>query len=330
MWGSMNFSVAGPLGVQKRGYHGITNFGTINIQPNKFFTNPTFLGEVKKNIHGKTHITDIRRVNEDIATPNSSTIIENIKKIKPDIIMKSEPIEMCAGKNCRKPRRRKHLSKKNKDSIDVNTNISMDVEDKPMVDNFNVFVSPQPLVLQDFISESLKSCDTMEVQENNSPKQTINISPVIKESITFCITPPKNCHNFLSRERQMSVCESEDSFVVFESGSEDELNFSDNDISSGDSESDDSDDSGSDFDSSGSVIPNKRVRFAEEEDLCEVHPMVQWAYAYQAARKGPWEVYARDRERFKKRIQNTETILSPIFDQKHRDKIYENRFNITE
>lgn len=69
-----------------------------------------------------------------------------------------------------------------------------------------------------------------------------------------------------------------------------------------------------------------QVRFAADKQLCEVHPMVQWSYAYQAARKGPWEEYARDRERFSKRIEQTEKKLISILNPRHREKIYQERF----
>lgn len=54
--------------------------------------------------------------------------------------------------------------------------------------------------------------------------------------------------------------------------------------------------------------------------------MVQWSFAYQAARKGPWEEYARDRVRFKKRINNAEKTIGWIFDPQLRRKAYQQRF----
>lgn len=54
--------------------------------------------------------------------------------------------------------------------------------------------------------------------------------------------------------------------------------------------------------------------------------MHTWNYAYRAARKGEWEMYARDRERFKLRIQRVALTLNPILDREHRQKIYEKRF----
>lgn len=54
--------------------------------------------------------------------------------------------------------------------------------------------------------------------------------------------------------------------------------------------------------------------------------MHTWNYAYRAARKGNWEMYARDRERFKMRIDRTAHVLNRILEPEHRQKIYEQRF----
>ena len=56
--------------------------------------------------------------------------------------------------------------------------------------------------------------------------------------------------------------------------------------------------------------PNK-VHFPTK-GLVKVHKLMHWTYAYKAARKGPWEQYARDRERFKKRIERVEVVLRPV------------------
>ncbi|KAH0816907.1 hypothetical protein GEV33_005885 [Tenebrio molitor] len=80
------------------------------------------------------------------------------------------------------------------------------------------------------------------------------------------------------------------------------------------------------YSSIDSIVPHKKVRFADDDKLCEVHQMVMWSYAYQSARKGPWEEYARDRARFKRRVVNIETIIGHVFTGEHRSRIYEQRF----
>ncbi|KAJ3652141.1 hypothetical protein Zmor_018132 [Zophobas morio] len=119
------------------------------------------------------------------------------------------------------------------------------------------------------------------------------------------------------RERKISVAESEDSFVIFFDEEYEHIS----------EPSDDETETTEDFGSSDSIIPRKKVRFANDSKLREIHPMVVWSYAYQAARKGPWEEYARDRDRFKNRVRNTETLIGHIFTAGHRSRIYEQRFS---
>jgi Phosphatase-1 catalytic subunit binding region len=39
-------------------------------------------------------------------------------------------------------------------------------------------------------------------------------------------------------------------------------------------------------------------------------------------RKGQWEIYARDRERFNRRVQDIENKIGWCFHRSHREKIY--------
>lgn len=110
------------------------------------------------------------------------------------------------------------------------------------------------------------------------------------------------------KTRLQSDCISEDSFIVFDGGDQ-----SDCEDFVFDSSSDDQ-------------LPRKKVRFASEENLCEIHPMIQWSYAYQKARKGPWEQFALDRMRFRNRVVNLQPVLGPILEPLHRNKIYKERF----
>ena len=65
----------------------------------------------------------------------------------------------------------------------------------------------------------------------------------------------------------------------------------------------------------------KNVTFDETRNTCIV--MYAWRFAYNDARKGPWEQYVRDRERFNIRIKKTEPILTEILMPKHREKKFQ-------
>ena len=65
----------------------------------------------------------------------------------------------------------------------------------------------------------------------------------------------------------------------------------------------------------------KRVTFNETKNtFLNMHV---WSFAYKEARKGPWEECARDRVRFKKKIETDfEPILTKILTLDHRQRIY--------
>ncbi|KAM9352185.1 uncharacterized protein ABDE67_007042 [Symphorus nematophorus] len=62
----------------------------------------------------------------------------------------------------------------------------------------------------------------------------------------------------------------------------------------------------------------KKVRFSP---LVQVHVMRTWPFARQASRKGHWEEMARDRDRFQRRIRETEQAIGHCFTQPHRERI---------
>ncbi|XP_061896669.1 protein phosphatase 1 regulatory subunit 15B [Entelurus aequoreus] len=62
----------------------------------------------------------------------------------------------------------------------------------------------------------------------------------------------------------------------------------------------------------------KKVRFSP---VVQVHVMRTWTYARQASRKGPWEEMARDRERFRRRVCETERAVGHCFSPAHRDRL---------
>lgn len=47
-----------------------------------------------------------------------------------------------------------------------------------------------------------------------------------------------------------------------------------------------------------------------------IHVMHAWDYAYRAARRGRWEEIARDRERFRLRIEKLGKIIEPVLVKK--------------
>lgn len=69
---------------------------------------------------------------------------------------------------------------------------------------------------------------------------------------------------------------------------------------------------------SNSSNPGKCVRFRSGPDLVSVHWMFTWNFASRAARRGPWEEMARDRERFTERIGKSEDFFRTVFTEEHR------------
>lgn len=54
--------------------------------------------------------------------------------------------------------------------------------------------------------------------------------------------------------------------------------------------------------------------------------MIAWGYAYKQARRGQWEMLARDRNRFQRRIQEAFSTISAVLDPIHRNRIYFERY----
>lgn len=65
-------------------------------------------------------------------------------------------------------------------------------------------------------------------------------------------------------------------------------------------------------------IPNLQGKKNVSFDLKPtVYIMHVWKYAYRAARYGEWEEVARDRERFKMKIDRLSGIINPILIKKY-------------
>ncbi|XP_021932306.1 protein phosphatase 1 regulatory subunit 15A [Zootermopsis nevadensis] len=136
------------------------------------------------------------------------------------------------------------------------------------------------------------------------------------------------------RRRCMSDCstDSDDSFVIFESGMDSDNHFSDDDDDFVDECDDIENETGleevnarwqRDYSEYSNYERNPvKVQFACDTSLETVHPMVKWNYAYRAARCGPWEQMARDRERFMRRIRQSEPLLAVVFSAEHRQRVW--------
>ncbi|XP_072382118.1 uncharacterized protein PPP1R15 isoform X1 [Diabrotica undecimpunctata] len=357
MWNcTRSFSPAGPvigpfLQPQKRDFS--YNMSNLSVVPKKLFSNQNFVSNHYPKVQNHFNSTSyspyhtchnsgdtIELIKVKSSENSSQNNIDIIQENPPEIPIEKITIQnnqMCSTrKRCKKNRRnRKKVtnksSKQNKSrrqisdmmEVDIEPDVSRDNTDYSMSSNFPS-ASPTCISVADFILDI--------------PAKT---SKSDDDVFTFISISPSISNRPYTRERQISICESEDSFIVFDSGTDEELKFSDSEddteLDSEDTDDGDDDevDGGSDSeidddcDSSFSVVPCKRVRFADNEDLCEIHQMVQWSFAYRNARKGPWEEYARDRERFNKRINETERILAPVFDSRHRENVYKARFEDT-
>ncbi|XP_036372446.1 protein phosphatase 1 regulatory subunit 15A [Megalops cyprinoides] len=66
---------------------------------------------------------------------------------------------------------------------------------------------------------------------------------------------------------------------------------------------------------------NKKVRFS---DNVQLRPLVAWAFASRAARDGScWQEMARDRDRFRRRVQAASDIITPCLLPQHRARVWE-------
>ncbi|XP_015586653.1 uncharacterized protein LOC107263686 [Cephus cinctus] len=122
---------------------------------------------------------------------------------------------------------------------------------------------------------------------------------------------------FRPRLMSESSVDSEDSYcIVFETDQDSEYDTEYEFEESSEEEDDDEDET--------SI---QKVRFDLKP---KVHTMIKWDYAYRSARRGPWEQMARDRERFKGRINCIARVLEPILTVQHRNHVWQERFAVEE
>ncbi|XP_015432183.1 PREDICTED: uncharacterized protein LOC107188409 [Dufourea novaeangliae] len=186
------------------------------------------------------------------------------------------------------------------------------------------FADVEPIV------QTPKMCKTYNQGMSKVPARMRCISECGEDRNMFDENCVENRYNlqrktFRSRLISESSIDSEDSYcIVFETESEIyKSDLEDTDESDLDETSDDEETDNSTCYRVELVPPTQKVKFNLNPT---VHIMVQWDYAYRAARKGPWEEMARDRERFKGRINCIERVLNPILTTQHRTHMWQERF----
>ncbi|ALC42639.1 Gadd34 [Drosophila busckii] len=184
------------------------------------------------------------------------------------------------------------------------TSIQFKTSSEPTFCYFFIDLHPQSFTQYDSINSGLNK-STFNIGQENSHNNRSHSADT----------------TFMGLERQRSISEcSDDSFICFE---EEDLDGNRGDEDS-DASNDSTDDKKATFNPADVCLPlQKKVRFNLKP---EVHKMHTWDFAYRAARKGMWQEVARDRERFKQRINRLEPILNIICSANHREKVYKERF----
>lgn len=297
----------------KPDYHGNRHFSLINNLDMKELNSCKSFDYVKKPYSKTPSCT---------STAYSLSNYQVIREEKPPVLPpevemtgKSEPDQNGAQpqsrkrKRNRKRRRRRNRNRKNKASINDNSNDILitqfcAITIEPPQDTIDGCCSPKRTTILQPNTATIPLIRTRRTRLPSDCESEDSFIVFGDENVAASIYPQ-------SRTRLQSDCISEDSFIVFDGGDQ-----SDCDDFVFDSSSDDYD----------RLLPRKKVRFASEENLCEVHPMIQWSYAYQKARKGPWEQFALDTVRFRNRVVNLQPILGPVLEPSHRNRIYKERF----
>ncbi|XP_018565410.1 uncharacterized protein LOC108906589 [Anoplophora glabripennis] len=324
----------------------------VPIVPGKTFSNPNFVIKhhpsihshrnnfipipVEKFSHTDSSNTSSKPQNTNSALKNSSqSLVDTLKKHHLDTIKSPEIVETSpAQPMCSKKRSKRNRKNRRRRTPDKNTNTRNYIKDMMDVEidldtslsYTDISVSPKmphtTFNLTDFIVN--KPCKIPKAATCTNNEYDTDEDEFVA---TIISVSPSNVNRACMRERQVSVSESEDSFIVFNDRTDEGLESSEESESESEDEWEETEDEGEDeVDFASPAIPIKRVRFAGDEELCQVHNMVQWSFAYQQARKGPWEEYARDRDRFSRKVADIEKILTPVFDAAHRSKVYRERF----
>lgn len=269
-----NKQLFGPNTTQKRQF-GYRFPSVVNIAVGKSFNNPNFVNKDNPKIHNyrtdqsSCHIDSNSTANtvpSDAPYINSSqSIVETIKEKHLDVFQPvnntnliptvNEPSEDKPGICIKRTRKSKIRSRKDKSFKNQEINEMMEVEYEPeiLTNDSEINMSPKEhhfLTLSDFLDNSIET----EADIN------IHMDKDVEADSLAIISNSPIMHCRMKRERTFSTAESEDSFIVFESGTDDELEFSDDTQDEDDSEDESEGDTDEDeLDSSPPVVPKKKV-----------------------------------------------------------------------
>ncbi|XP_018793522.1 PREDICTED: uncharacterized protein LOC108971724 [Bactrocera latifrons] len=197
----------------------------------------------------------------------------------------------------------------------------------------------QNLLAQLISGLSMPICKDMNKIPNNKPMETgIRENERIPEDSSDKVkdssfnTHPINLGCSYWKQRQRTLSEHSDDVYFLEDDASNTQNPEQYSTYYDDDDEDSEDDECSSNSSFGCnaeklndcVESSKRVRFNLNP---EIHVMYAWNFAYRSARKGHWESLARDRDRFRKRIESTSKYINPILTPEHRSFIYNTRFD---
>ncbi|XP_055533081.1 uncharacterized protein LOC129723122 [Wyeomyia smithii] len=173
--------------------------------------------------------------------------------------------------------------------------------------------------------------DSFVIFSDDAPQVITSTNPIKQQHICAKIN-----HIFAKplfrRQRQISECSDDSIVFCYENDCEAEDIYCET-MSTGENSSDEEDiENRSSFENSESNLSQqldsgfeeKKVRFNLNP---EVHVIRVWDFASRQARKGEWETAARDRERFRKRIEEIEPVLKPVFDCNLRETVFRDRFS---
>ncbi|KAJ8942976.1 hypothetical protein NQ314_009851 [Rhamnusium bicolor] len=283
----------GPQMNQKREFS--IQVHNVSIIPGKTFANPNFVNRCQctvNTVHSyensfittpfqkishvdRPNVNNGKFLNVNCALVNSSqSIIDTIKENQLDIVKhvepncevvktaKTKPIRMSCSrkrnKRSRKNRRRKAGGKNSKQNmnrqkirdmmdVDLETDSinasSISMSPKICNDTFNLtdFIVESPNKPSSLLKEDKSHCDS----DKEDLMAILSISPINKRTSV--------------RERQLSTTESEDSFIVFDGGSDEELECSKEFSEESEDETEDESEDEKDSDSPSSAVPHKRV-----------------------------------------------------------------------